>query len=338
MARRLAKRGNVATIETAHPDGSPSLDPQRTTHNQKPATAFTLIELLVVIAIIVVLVAILLPGLRYAREAGRRAVCMAHMHQIQTAWYMYAGDWNDRIVNGQAYTIMNNGVELATHAQRLNEGKPWLLGHGCSNGWADRNSALQHMRKGGGLGPYIRDTAVYLCPARYRHSISIWADTYATKWACSYNIFASMNVFHPEEWATIDRDFRAKNNVGRTVLFVRKTSELVDPGPSARAVFIDDGGGPCPLGWISGGWRPGGTGNVLWGAPVHHGNGTNLSFADGHVEYWKWQEAETVALGKASVPDVNHAAEERWPASAKPDGPDYVRWFRAIWGKWPASR
>jgi prepilin-type N-terminal cleavage/methylation domain-containing protein/prepilin-type processing-associated H-X9-DG protein len=324
MDRRSLKRGIVAGPGTTRPE---SLLPP----------AFTLIELLAVIAIIVVLVAILLPSLRYAREAGRRAVCMAHMHQIQTAWYLYAADWNDRIVNGQACTIMNNGVEMAIlYAQRLNEGKPWLMGHATSNGYADRNSALKHMRSGG-LGPYIRDTAVYLCPARYRHSISIWADTYVMKWACSYEILSSMNVFSPEEWGAYDRGFRARNDVGRTVLYVRKTSELVDPGPSARAVFIDDGGGPCPFFYISGGWSPGGTGNVLWGVPVHHSNGTCLSFADGHVEYWRWMEPETVALGRASVPDVNHASDEKWPAPAKPDGPDYVRFFRAVWGKWPAN-
>ncbi len=43
-------------------------------------TGFTLIELLVVIAVVAVLLAILLPSLNRAREAGRRAACMAHMH------------------------------------------------------------------------------------------------------------------------------------------------------------------------------------------------------------------------------------------------------------------
>lgn len=53
---------------------------------------FTLIELLVVIAIIAVLIAILLPGLRRAREQARTVVCMANIKNITLAFQMYAYD------------------------------------------------------------------------------------------------------------------------------------------------------------------------------------------------------------------------------------------------------
>jgi prepilin-type processing-associated H-X9-DG protein/prepilin-type N-terminal cleavage/methylation domain-containing protein len=54
--------------------------------------SFTLIELLVVVAIISVLVAMLLPVLASAREAGRTAVCAANEKQIQMGFMYYAGD------------------------------------------------------------------------------------------------------------------------------------------------------------------------------------------------------------------------------------------------------
>ena len=44
--------------------------------------AFTLIELLVVIAIIALLMAILMPTLKRAREQGQRAVCLGNLKQL----------------------------------------------------------------------------------------------------------------------------------------------------------------------------------------------------------------------------------------------------------------
>lgn len=56
---------------------------------------FTLIELLVVIAIIALLVAIVLPGLKKAKDHAKRVVCAAQLRQIGTGMKLYADAFDE---------------------------------------------------------------------------------------------------------------------------------------------------------------------------------------------------------------------------------------------------
>ncbi len=57
---------------------------------------FTLIELLVVIAIIAILAAILFPVFARARASAHRISCLSNEKQLQTAWIMYASDYDNK--------------------------------------------------------------------------------------------------------------------------------------------------------------------------------------------------------------------------------------------------
>ena len=63
----------------------------------KRRKGFTLIELLVVIAIIAILMSILMPGLRAAREQAKRVACMANLKGLGTSMAMYLMENQNRL-------------------------------------------------------------------------------------------------------------------------------------------------------------------------------------------------------------------------------------------------
>ncbi|MFG0259244.1 MAG: type II secretion system protein [Phycisphaerales bacterium JB041] len=87
-----------------------------------PRRAFTLIELLVCIAIIAMLVGILLPGLRTAREAGRTALCLSNQRQLAAALHLYAND-NDGHAAPGAPDFRANLTRW--HGSRARTGEPF---------------------------------------------------------------------------------------------------------------------------------------------------------------------------------------------------------------------
>lgn len=71
-------------------------------HTPKPHFSrhmgFTLIELLVVISIVSILMAILLPALKKARDAARTSMCLSNQRQCMLASNTYAFDYKDALL------------------------------------------------------------------------------------------------------------------------------------------------------------------------------------------------------------------------------------------------
>jgi prepilin-type N-terminal cleavage/methylation domain-containing protein len=95
---------------------------------------FTLIELLVVISIVGVLIALLLPAVQAAREAGRRVSCQSNLKQIGLAVHQYAeahkhlpppklGDQNTTPM-GSTFVILLPYLEESNRFSQYDQTKP----------------------------------------------------------------------------------------------------------------------------------------------------------------------------------------------------------------------
>ena len=80
--------------------------------NKSGLAGFTLIELLVVISIIAVLMAIMMPALAKAREQARRIICGTNFRQIGLALAVYAED-NDKCLPTGSSRLALTAAELA---------------------------------------------------------------------------------------------------------------------------------------------------------------------------------------------------------------------------------
>ena len=253
--------------------------------------AFTLIELLVVIAIIAVLMAILMPALNRAREQGRRAACLSNVKQLVLAWNMYADENDDRIVNG-ATGYSFQDTAWGDHGKE----RAWINGYHPD----DEELAKLDIREGA-LWPYIKSEKIFRCPTGKRGE------------AFTYSIMFSMNsVKHPE----VD---------GVKGAHVKQRNEI-KPNPALRIVFIDEGRMTSDAYAVY-------YAQEVWfdSPPVRHGDGTNVSFADGHAEHWKWRGTDTIKHARDDD-DLGNPQVGKVPESD--DGyQDLYRVQKGCWGK-----
>lgn len=70
--------------------------------------AFTLIELLVVIAIIALLLSILMPTLRAAKDQAKKTICTGHIKGLVLAVRMYVDDYDGKTHDSPNYGLWDN--------------------------------------------------------------------------------------------------------------------------------------------------------------------------------------------------------------------------------------
>jgi prepilin-type N-terminal cleavage/methylation domain-containing protein/prepilin-type processing-associated H-X9-DG protein len=236
---------------------------------------FTLIELLVVIAIIAVLLAILIPVGRAAREQGQRAVCLSNLRQLTMAWIAYADEHDSKLVDGTAFS-------LSTGGSRRVEG--WL---GRAFNFPENRSAVIENPDKGALWPYLQDIDVYRCPRGWAGHAATYAIVTAANGAMVEGTYLPESTNNNWEMTAFGK------RVGNTVLRLTRLTDIISPGAGQRVVFIDMGRTPAGesdfyVHYLYPIW------SLYSAPPIHHADGATLSMADGHAEYWKWKGRETV--------------------------------------------
>ena len=220
---------------------------------------FTLVELLVVIVIIGILAGLVLPALTKARAQALGVTCINNLRQLQLCWHLYAHDNNDTLPpNNYVYNVTTGGPLLLSHS--------WCLGN-------TRMDTTTSNIENGVLFRYNRSAAIYHCPADKASVETSTGVKLAQLRTRSYNMSLSVN---------------GVPTLSGLPSFAKLT-EITRPDPAELFVFLDVHEDEIVDSLFGIPWPGGGMPDEWWDLPANrHNQGCNFSFADGHVEHWKW--------------------------------------------------
>lgn len=248
---------------------TPGLDNSHRRKLRQTKKAFTLVDLLAVIAVMAVLAFMMLPALARIKAKSGGVGCMNNLRQLTLAAQVFSSDNRNSIPPNSPVTAYS-----------------WVTGNvnslpGVTNIGDIRASLLY---------PYNQSVGIYRCPED--------KDIYSAVGmrVRDYSLNGMMG------------DNGGSSGVHPGITENLRFTDIRNPGPSMASFFfeeqgsismystsIDDGyfcvesgGTGCFFSWMSQGWR-----NV---PSSRHGNYTQLSFADGHVDKLRWLHPSTKRL------------------------------------------
>jgi prepilin-type N-terminal cleavage/methylation domain-containing protein/prepilin-type processing-associated H-X9-DG protein len=235
---------------------------------------FTLIELLVVIAIIAVLIGILLPVLKGARESGRVGACGSNIRGVAQALTMYADENRERGPHWSGWQTYHGDSDMPDPDDT------------SGPGWAEL------------IEPHVQTMEAFTDPSRKLAAIRVayFLQSRYTAVRNGHRLYTSLNV--PD--VQFGDRFVLTGDATNPVLFSRPYGDSikapnVDPDdarwqavfypnerrPHSAGKYTDGGGGSGSSGAIDP-TQPGGGGNLASNGMRGEG-AANIGFIDGHV-------------------------------------------------------
>lgn len=158
-------------------------------------------------------------------------------------------------------------------------------------GWVKTGPGLDPIRQGK-LFPYVNSLSVWHCPSDFtgnERSFSIVAPMHGEHW--------NLHITKPNDaWIQVGTD---------------DMSEIQDPSRQMVALEELDA-----RGWNLGSWIMYARQSYKWKwidyMALFHEVGTNISFADGHVEMWEWKDKDTLYASRNGQFFLTDANNEDW--------------------------
>jgi prepilin-type processing-associated H-X9-DG protein len=232
----------------------------------------------VVIAIIAIIAGLILPAMARAKARAQGTFCLNNTKQLSVAWMIYADEHNGEL----AYNLgQSSRTALAVPSlSSLNMGENWV--NNVENWELDPDNTNAAKMVETGIGPYTsKSVALYHCP-----SDNALSDLQRNAgWSGRVRSY-SMNAMVGDA-GTFSQTGTNLNNPGYVQFF--KTFTI--PRPSDIFVFLDEHPDSIDDGYFLNRDLATPTWNDL--PASYHDGAASFSFADGHSEHHRWQDAST---------------------------------------------